>query len=151
MHYLVAMLAGLLFGTGLLISGMADPQIVIGFLDLSRLLDGSWNPALMMVMMGALAVYLPVYVWLVRPRLEKQQAPLLASRFCLPRSAAIDRRLVLGAGLFGVGWGVIGICPGPGLVGAGQGSTPMLLFTACFVTGLLAARRFRQSEPQQAG
>lgn len=96
-----ALASGLLFGLGLAVSGMADPAVVLGFLDLTRLADGSWNPALLGVMSGAIPVTFLCY------RLAGNKVP--------PPSAAIDRRLILGAAIFGLGWGIAGMCPGPAL------------------------------------
>ncbi|MGE4480199.1 DUF6691 family protein [Acidocella sp.] len=103
----IALLAGLLFGAGLALSGMADPAKVRGFLDIF----GDWNPTLIFVMAGAM---LPMALaWLVQRRLR---APLAADHFNLPGTSKIDSKLVAGAVIFGIGWGVAGLCPGPGWV-----------------------------------
>jgi len=122
----VAALAGALFGVGLLVSGMADPANVLGFLDVTR----AWNPALAFVMAGAIAVYAPV-VWLVRAR----RAPLLDSAFHWPTPTKIDVPLVAGAALFGVGWGLVGYCPGPAIVSLGSGAADVVIFVAAMVAG----------------
>ncbi len=122
---IAALLAGVLFGAGLVLSGMTDPAVVLGFLDV-----GAWRPDLLLVMVGAIAVHLASYR-LMRHR----SSPLLRDVFHLPTAADLDRPLVAGAVVFGVGWGLVGICPGPGLVGmAANGST--LLFVAALVVGM---------------
>ena len=104
MGLLVNAIAGFLFGLGLVIGGMSNPAKVLNFLDLA----GSWDPSLAFVMAGALAVTFIGYKLVFR-----QPRPLLAARFHLPELKQIDRRLVLGAAIFGVGWGLSGFCPGP--------------------------------------
>jgi hypothetical protein len=117
MGILVNAIAGLLFGLGLLISGMADPAKVQNFLDVF----GTWDPSLAFVMAGAVAVTFVGYRAAFR-----QPAPLLTERFHLPTAAAIDRRVVWGAAVFGIGWGLTGFCPGPAIV-----SIPLLARHHC--------------------
>lgn len=105
-----ALLSGVLFGLGLAISGMTDPSVVIGFLDLF----GDFNPALMFVLGGAVGTTLIAFRFVLR-----RPSPLLASDFQLPTRKDIDARLLIGAGLFGIGWGLAGYCPGPALVSFG--------------------------------
>lgn len=105
-----ALLSGVLFGLGLAISGMTDPNVVIGFLDLF----GDFNPALMFVLGGAVGTTLIAFRFVLR-----RPSPLLASDFQLPTRKDIDARLLVGAGLFGIGWGLAGYCPGPALVSFG--------------------------------
>lgn len=132
---LPALIAGLLFGAGLLISGMADPQRVLGFL---RIAPG-WDPSLAFVMGGALAVTLPGFILL-----KRRQRPLFAEHFAAPPTSPIDRRLIAGAALFGLGWGWAGYCPGPALVGFGLGHWTALLFApAMLAGGWIAARIVR--------
>jgi len=120
---LFALVSGLVFGIGLAVSGMTDPAKVRGFLDLF----GSWDPSLMFVMFGAIGVH-AIAVRLVLRR----KTPMFATAFDLPEPGAIDRRLLAGAAIFGVGWGLAGICPGPALVAlAGFGISPFV-----FVTGM---------------
>lgn len=107
---LAALLSGVLFGLGLAISGMTDPNVVIGFLDLF----GDFNPALMFVLGGAVGTTLIAFRFVLR-----RPSPLLASDFQLPTRKDIDARLLIGAGLFGIGWGLAGYCPGPALVSFG--------------------------------
>lgn len=123
-----AALLGLLFGWGLLLSGMANPDKVQGFLDWF----GDWDATLAFVMGGAVALSLPVFQWTAkRPR------PLLAGRWYAPTALGIDRRLTLGSALFGIGWGLAGICPGPALVLLGLGHWDALVFVAAMVAGMI--------------
>ncbi|QBP75714.1 YeeE/YedE family protein [Herbaspirillum huttiense] len=131
---LAALAAGLLFGLGLIVSGMADPAKVLGFLDLA----GQWDPSLALVMGGAIAIGLPAFT-LAR----KRQRTLLGEPMQLPTARTIDRRLVLGSLLFGIGWGIAGICPGPALVLLGMASGKGLAFVLAMLAGMLL---FRWSE-----
>ena len=128
---LAALGAGLLFGLGLIVSGMADPAKVLGFLDLA----GQWDPSLALVMGGAIAIGLPAFT-LARNR----QRTLLGEPMQLPTARTIDRRLVLGSLLFGVGWGIAGICPGPALVLLGMASGKGLAFVLAMLAGMLLFR-----------
>jgi uncharacterized membrane protein YedE/YeeE len=122
MKLLMALLAGLLFGLGLILSGMTDPAKVLGFLDLA----GNWDPSLSFVMGGALLVGSLVF-----PFATKRPKSILGDALRLPTATRIDRRLVLGGLTFGVGWGLAGYCPGPALASLAQGGTkPLLLFIA---------------------
>ncbi len=123
--------AGALFGAGLVISGMTQPTRVIGFLDVL----GTWDPTLAFVMGAAVAVY-AVAFRLIRRRTE----PWLDLTFHLPTRADIDRNLVVGAALFGVGWGLVGLCPGPAIVSLSSGHATSILFVIAMVVGMLAAR-----------
>jgi hypothetical protein len=124
--------AGLLFGAGLSVSGMINPAKVIGFLDLA----GAWDPSLAFVMLGGVTVTAIGY----RTVLRRGQ-PMFEPHFTLPTRTDIDLPLLLGAGLFGIGWGLGGYCPGPALAGLGFGATPTLAFVAAMLLGMLAARR----------
>ncbi|MBC7716033.1 MAG: YeeE/YedE family protein [Pseudorhodobacter sp.] len=122
-----SLLAGLVFGLGLILSGMANPAKVLGFLDLA----GAWDPSLAFVMAGAIAVAAPAFA------LAKQRtATLLGAAMKLPGSRDIDRRLVMGSVLFGIGWGVAGFCPGPGLVALGMGEIKALVFVGAMLAGM---------------
>ncbi len=130
---LVALLSGALFGLGLAVSGMMNPAKVIGFLDFA----GKWDPTLAFVMGGALLVCVPAFrLILKRPR------PVLASGFALPSESALDARLLGGAALFGVGWGLSGFCPGPAVAALvpalATGITPVLVFFAAMISGMIA-------------
>jgi uncharacterized protein len=125
-----ALFAGLLFGAGLALAGMTDPSVVLGFLDIF----GRWNPALLFVMAGAVAVTFVGYrLALARPR------PVLAPRFLLPAAAHIDAPLVIGAVLFGLGWGLAGYCPGPAVASLVSGNTDVLVFVITMAFGMLFA------------
>lgn len=125
---IVALFSGFLFGLGLMISGLVDPTKVIGFLDIF----GHWDPSLAFVMGGALATFLPGYFFLTR----KFPKPLLAESFCVSQKTQIDKKLVSGSLLFGVGWGLAGICPGPSVTALGSGSGMIALFFASMVAGM---------------
>lgn len=127
MNLLASFLAGLVFGLGLIVSGMANPAKVLGFLDLA----GAWDPSLVLVMGGAIAVG-SVAFFLAR----KRAVSLLGSPMRLPTSRDIDRRLVGGSLLFGIGWGIGGFCPGPGLVALGMGEVKALVFVAAMLAGM---------------
>ncbi|MCO4856537.1 YeeE/YedE family protein [Herbaspirillum sp. WGmk3] len=128
---LAALAAGLLFGLGLIVSGMADPAKVLGFLDLA----GKWDPSLALVMGGAIAIGLPAFT-LAR----KRQRTLLGEPMQLPTARTLDRRLMLGSLLFGIGWGIAGICPGPALVLLGMASGKGLAFVLAMLAGMLLFR-----------
>lgn len=122
-----AFLAGLVFGVGLIVSGMANPAKVLNFLDLA----GKWDPSLALVMAGAIAVGVGAYALARRRSLSWLGLPMQ-----LPDATHIDRRLVFGCTLFGVGWGLVGICPGPALVLVGAGSAKGVLFVAAMLAGM---------------
>jgi uncharacterized membrane protein YedE/YeeE len=128
MLFLTSLLAGLVFGLGLIISGMANPGKVLGFLDLA----GNWDPSLAFVMAGAIAVGAAAF-FVAR----KRTVSLLGAEMKLPVARHIDRRLVVGSTLFGIGWGIAGFCPGPGLVALGMGETKALVFVAAMLAGML--------------
>lgn len=119
--------SGALFGAGLVVSGMVKPAKVVGFLDFA----GKWDASLVLVMAGAVAVYMAAYRLITRRR-----APLFDTRFHIPTRKDIDLRLVAGAAVFGVGWGLGGYCPGPGLVSVGAGAIPALVFVAAMTAGM---------------
>lgn len=120
-------LSGLLFGIGLLASGMANPAKIIGFLDLS----GRWDPSLALVMAGAVAV--GVGAFFVAGRRTRS---LLGAQMQLPAARRIDARLVGGSLVFGVGWGIAGFCPGPGLVALGMGEAKAAAFVVAMLVGM---------------
>lgn len=120
-------LAGLVFGWGLIISGMANPAKVIGFLDLSM----PWDPSLMFVMGGAIALGLPGFF--LAKRLKNS---LMGLPMNLPTNTHVDKKLLLGAALFGAGWGIGGFCPGPAVVAAASLATDGLIFIAAMLAGM---------------
>lgn len=127
MYPISAALAGLLFGVGLILAGMANPANVLGFLDLA----GQWNPSLALVMGGALLVGVTAF-----PLAGKRHASLLGAPMRLPTARDIDRRLVLGGLAFGVGWGLAGFCPGPALVSLAFGGAKAWLFFGAMLAGM---------------
>jgi len=127
MLVLASLLAGLVFGLGLIVSGMANPAKVLGFLDLS----GAWDPSLAFVMAGAIAVGMVAFM-LARRR----TVSILGAEMRLPSVRQIDRRLIAGSLLFGIGWGIAGFCPGPGLVALGMGEVKALVFVAAMLAGM---------------
>jgi uncharacterized membrane protein YedE/YeeE len=118
--------AGFVFGLGLLVSGMANPAKVLGFLDLA----GAWDPSLALVMAGAVAVSAGAFALI-----KKRTRTLLGAPVLLPAPRRIDRRLILGSLVFGVGWGLAGICPGPALVLAGTGLAKGFVFLVSMIAG----------------
>lgn len=127
MNALFSFLAGLVFGLGLILSGMSDPSKVLGFLDLA----GLWNPSLAFVMGGAIMVAVAAFALA-----KRRQTTWLGLPILLPAAGTPDRRLVIGSLLFGVGWGLAGICPGPALLLAGAGVTKGLIFLAAMLAGM---------------
>lgn len=124
---LVSFVSGIVFALGLGISGMTRPIKVIGFLDFT----GKWDASLAFVMLGAIAVYSIAYR-LVRGR----PAPLLGEKFLIPERKDIDRNLIVGAAMFGAGWGLAGFCPGPAITSLASGAAPVALFVIAMVAGI---------------
>lgn len=131
----VAFICGVIFGLGLSISGMINPARVIGFLDVS----GDWDITLLLVMGGALAVTAASF-----PLITRRSKPVLEEKFVLPTKTRIDKPLVSGAILFGVGWGLAGLCPGPALTGLASLSPSLFLFVAAMVAGQFLAIRLER-------
>jgi uncharacterized membrane protein YedE/YeeE len=131
MRIIVSAIAGLLFGLGLIVSGMADPAKVQNFLDPF----GAWDPSLAFVMLGAITVTFAGYRLAFR-----RGRPLLADTLSLPSKTDIDGRLLAGAGLFGIGWGLSGFCPGPAIVSLPLLATGTLVFVPAMLAGMLLAR-----------
>ncbi|WP_109354695.1 DUF6691 family protein [Sphingorhabdus sp. EL138] len=130
-RFFIALVAGSIFGAGLAYSGMSDPARVQGFLDFF----GNWDPTLAFVMGGAI---IPMAIaWLVQRRIEK---PFADAHFSLPGTQKLDRKLAIGAVLFGAGWGISGLCPGPGLADLAINPLPALVFVAAMLAGMLAHR-----------
>ncbi|MDN0075126.1 YeeE/YedE family protein [Crenobacter sp. SG2303] len=127
MAVLFSWLAGLLFGVGLILAGMANPAKVLGFLDLA----GAWDPSLALVMGGAIALGLGAFTLA-----KRRTRSLLGLPMQLPSNRKIDRRLMLGSVLFGIGWGLAGICPGPALVLVGAGEGKGVLFVLAMLFGM---------------
>ena len=134
MRIALGFLSGLVFGLGLVISGMADPAKVLNFLDLA----GSWDPSLAFVMGGATVTTFIGYrlVW-------RRAAPVIDTRFDLPTNSRIDRPLILGAALFGIGWGIGGFCPGPAWTALPLMAPGTLVFLPAMLTGLWLGTRIK--------
>ena len=128
-----AFAVGIIFALGLVVSEMINPARVIGFLDVA----GRWDPTLLLVMAGALAVTVPVF-----PMILRRSKPLLAPQFSLPTQTRIDRRLIFGAVIFGVGWGLAGFCPGPALAALASASPGVILFVVAMILGQWLVSRF---------
>ena len=131
MKNLLTLISGLLFGFGLLLSGMADPAKVQNFLDLF----GTWDPSLAFVMGGAIAVTMPGF-WLV----IRRNKPFFNDVFHLPSRTDLDARLITGAAIFGVGWGLGGFCPGPAITALPLAAEGTLIFVATMLTGMAASK-----------
>ncbi len=127
MAIFTSFLAGLVFALGLIVSGLANPAKVIGFLNLA----GPWDPSLGLVMAGAIAVGMMMFAFA-----KRRTVSLLGLDMKLPSARRIDRRLIGGSALFGLGWGVAGFCPGPGLVAVGMGEVKALVFVAAMLVGM---------------
>lgn len=139
MKTFAAFAAGLVFAFGLVVSGMTNPQKVVAFLDVT----GSWDPSLALVMVGAIVVHT------LGLRLAKGRArPRFAPSFELPAASGTDTRLVLGAALFGIGWGLSGYCPGPSVVSLASRSIPALAFFCAMATGLALTRVFTEKKSE---
>ncbi len=142
MQVIASLLVGLVFGLGLIVSGMANPAKVLGFLDLA----GSWDPSLAFVMGGAIAVGLLAFTVARRRHLS-----YLGFEMKLPTASQIDRRLIGGNLLFGIGWGIAGFCPGPGLVALGMGEGKALVFVGAMLAGMALFELFeRRAAPAGA-
>ena len=126
-HFITAFITGLVFGLGLLVSGMANPDKVLSFLDLA----GAWDPSLALVMLGAIAVGVVAFTF-IRGRSQS----LLGEPLRLPTKTSLDSRLIVGSLGFGVGWGLAGFCPGPALVALGAGEAKAAVFVAAMLAGM---------------
>lgn len=133
MKYFTALLAGVLFGLGALLSGMANPDKVQGFLDLF----GQWDPSLALVMAAAIGVAIGPFTWAKR----RQKALISECPMQLPTNTSIDQRIVIGSLLFGAGWGLGGICPGPALAAVMIGGSQVMLFVVAMLAGMYLAKR----------
>ncbi len=144
MHRITEFFVGLVFGMGLLLSGMTDPMKVLGFLDLF----GSWDPSLAFVMCGAIAVaFLPFAL------ARKRTTSLLDGKLHLPKITKIDKRLLIGSLIFGAGWGLAGFCPGPSIVSMASGDVKATVFVGAMVTGMLifaAVERWLSASVQES-
>ncbi len=140
-YSLTSLFAGLLFGFGLIVSGMANPEKVLGFLDLA----GLWDPSLAFVMGGAILVGLVAFTFA-----KKRTLSLLGFDMKLPTNTRIDKRLVIGSLTFGIGWGIAGFCPGPGLVALGAGEIKAVVFVGSMIAGMLIYEMIERSRASSA-
>lgn len=127
------LIVGLLFGAGLALSGMIDPARVLGFLDLA----GRWNPTLAFVLVAALVPSAVAYAIV-----NRMKRPLLAEEFCIPQNRAVEGRLLAGALVFGIGWGLVGLCPGPAIAGLALGHWENWLFVGAMIAGMALQRAY---------
>jgi uncharacterized membrane protein YedE/YeeE len=132
---LSSLFAGLVFGAGLVLSGMINPAKVLNFLDLF----GTWDPSLAFVMIGAIGISIPGFMFI-----RKKKIVLFASELKFPTRKDIDKKLIIGASLFGLGWGLIGFCPGPVVSSLLIGNEGSLLFTAMMVLGMVCGKYIRK-------
>lgn len=145
MYVFTSLLAGLVFGFGLILSGMANPAKVLGFLDLA----GRWDPSLALVMVGAIAIGFFAFAFA-----KTRTLSFLGAEMKLPTTRHIDRRLLVGGLLFGIGWGVAGFCPGPAIVAIGMGESKAMVFVAALLAGmgvfelLERTKRSKPSDPK---
>ena len=136
-NLLSALMAGLVFGAGLSVSNMIDPNKVLGFLDIA----GDWDPSLALVMAGALAVAIPGFRWV-----RKQGRPVLDSRFHVTDRTQLDRPLLIGAAIFGIGWGMTGYCPGPAVANLALGNAEALLMVISVYAGFWIAGQLARKD-----
>jgi uncharacterized membrane protein YedE/YeeE len=139
MSFIINLALGLLFGVGLVVSGMSDPAKVLNFLDLF----GAWDPSLAFVMGGAVLVAFIGYRLVLR-----RGRPVLGGRFHLPTRTDVDARVIVGPAVFGIGWGLGGFCPGPALTAIGLGATGALAFVPAMILGMWVARLLAESRSQ---
>ena len=141
MAIIIPLLLGVLFGFGILISGMGDPMKVQNFFDIA----GTWDPSLAFVMGGALLITVPGYHFLF-----KRGKPVLAERFSLPTRSDIDMPLIAGSVVFGIGWGIPGFCPGAVLPAVGTGNMAVIIFCLSMLSGMAASKAFRSRSQNAA-
>jgi uncharacterized membrane protein YedE/YeeE len=132
-HNLIALFCGLIFGIGLSLSQMINPNKVLNFLDIT----GNWDPSLIFVMIGALAVAFVSFKLIL-----KRPAPILAENFHISRKSSVDKPLILGAAIFGTGWGMSGYCPGPAVTSLGLLSVESIIMVITIYLGFFACNRF---------
>jgi uncharacterized membrane protein YedE/YeeE len=135
MAILVQFAIGLVFGLGLIVSGMSNPAKVLNFLDVDGIPAGTWDASLAFVMAGAVAV-----TFIGFSRVLKLARPVFAERFYVPTRQDVDLRIIVGPAIFGIGWGLAGFCPGPALTALGFGSTSAFIFVAAMFAGMVLAR-----------
>ena len=133
---LISLLSGIIFGLGLTISGMVNPQKVLGFLNIFD----AWDPSLIFVMVGAIIIFAPLhYIF------KKKSRPILAKNFISIQNKNIDKKLLIGSGLFGVGWGLAGLCPGPAIASISFFNPSSLIFVLFMFVGFFIANRIEKN------
>ncbi|OSQ50297.1 DUF6691 family protein [Thalassospira alkalitolerans] len=135
MRILASLFCGLIFGAGLLISGMIDPQKVLGFLDIAAIANGGWDPSLAFVMAGGLIIAFPIFHFA-----RSQRTAMCGGEIAFPTRRDIDRDLVIGGLLFGIGWGMVGYCPGPAISALAFGQTETFIFVLAMIGGMIIHR-----------
>ncbi|NWO06065.1 MAG: YeeE/YedE family protein [Alteromonadaceae bacterium] len=140
-YNIASLLAGLIFGLGLIVSGMANPEKVLGFLDIA----GAWDPSLAFVMAGAIIVGVVAFTVA-----RKRTLSFLGFNMTLPANNRIEKRLIIGSMMFGIGWGIAGFCPGPALVALGAGEAKGVVFVASMVAGMVIFELFERKKTASA-
>ncbi|WP_417827211.1 DUF6691 family protein [Thalassospira sp.] len=135
MRVIVSLICGTIFGFGLYVSAMIDPQKVLGFLDIWAIAEGGWDPSLAFVMGGGLAVAMPIFQFA-----KKRSQAVCGGEMNLPSNRAVTIKLILGGLLFGAGWGLVGYCPGPALSALAFGHPDTIIFVVAMVAGMGGAR-----------
>lgn len=150
--FITAFIAGVIFAIGLMISGMSDPKYVLGFLNFGgyfypeRL--GNWYPRLAFVMIGAVIVMMIVFYW-TKESTHKITKPILADNFNLPTKKKVDKQLVLGSIIFGIGWGLVGYCPGPAFAIWFMGNATVWIFVLALIIGIILGKKVQASLNQE--
>ena len=139
MSILVQFFLGLLFGLGLIVAGMSDPAKVLNFLDFAAIPSGTWDPSLAFVLLAATAVTFVGYRLVLR-----QPRPVFDSQFHLPHKTRIEAPVIVGPAVFGIGWGLVGLCPGPAFTALGTGRPEAFLFVTAMLAGMVGARVLSQ-------
>ncbi len=143
MTLFVQFLIGLIFGSGLVLAGMSDPAKVLNFLDVAAIASGGWDPSLAFVMGGGVIVTFLGYRYVL-----KQKRPIFDMSFHVPKATQLDVAVVIGPAIFGVGWGLVGFCPGPAFTALGAGSFSAVVFVAAMLAGMLVARLLALKQPE---
>lgn len=128
MRNMVSLISGLIFGLGLAISGMINPDKVLGFLNLF----GKWDPSLIFVMIGALVISVPAFTFI-----KTKNKPICENSFSLPTKTEIDSKLIIGSVIFGIGWGLVGLCPGPAIASMALMNTYSIIFAGSMISGFV--------------
>lgn len=135
LFYITIFFSGSLFAIGLQVSSMVEPSKVKGFLDIS----GAWDPSLALVLFAALIVFTSGFAWLIKPRIAQNKSPIVSDKFHQPTAKPIDKPLIIGAIMFGAGWGIAGLCPGPTIVNLVHLDAKILVFFIMMLLGMKIA------------